>query len=109
MQLGLAASWLFVGAVFILTPKRMAQALALPDTVREGAGLVVVVLAILVAVGAITRGRTMLATLSTAAIAAVGILWSIYDISRNWIPFAYFHAGLVVLAITVLFVRVRAR
>lgn len=107
-QLGLAAAWLMTSAVYVVTPKPMAQALAMTDWIRQTLGVAVGAMALLVVVGTIGRGNAIVRA-GVAALAVSGILWSAYDFTRHWPMFAGFHAALAVLAIAILFVSNRTR
>lgn len=104
-QLALAAAWLLSAAVYIVTPKPMAQILALADGVREGLGLAMAAPALLVIVGTIVRGRTIVATIGAAVLVATGVAWTAYDVMRHWPTFALFHAALAALAVGVVLAR----
>jgi hypothetical protein len=104
-RLALAAAWLLSAAVYIATPKPMAQILAMADGVRQGLGLAMAAPALLVLVGTIVRGRTILATIGTAVLAAGGVAWTVYDVMRHWPMFALFHAALAALAVGILLAR----
>ncbi len=92
----------------MVTPRRMAEVLAMSSGMREGMGLTTALLALIVLVGAIVRRRAMLATAGIGALAVVGVVWSIFAITYHWGPFIYFYATLTALSAAIFFLRAKA-
>jgi hypothetical protein len=107
-QLCLSAAWLMAGAVYIITPPRMAAVLGMPPEAREALGIALFVSAVVVGVGALTRNnRTSIA--GVALLVLAGVAFTAYDELRHWTIFAAFDGALAILAIVLLVKHVRDR
>jgi hypothetical protein len=106
-QLGLSAAWLMSGAVYVLTPPRMAAVLGMPVATRELLGIAMFISAVVAAVGAITRSKGT-SIIGVALLAAAGISFTVYDALRHWAMFTAYDGALAIVAIVLLVIHVRS-
>jgi hypothetical protein len=107
-QLGLSAAWLMSGAVYILTPARMAAVLGIAAETREWLGIAMFASGVVAGLGAITRSKETSIT-GVALLVAAGIGFTVYDALRHWTMFAAYDGALAIFAMVLLVIPVRNR
>ncbi|HEY7981541.1 MAG TPA: hypothetical protein VID19_08640 [Candidatus Eremiobacteraceae bacterium] len=107
-QLGLSAAWLMSGAVYVLTPPRMAAVLAMPSATREVLGIAMFVSALVAGVGAITRSKGT-SIIGVILLVVAGTSFTTYDALRHWTMFTAYDGALAIVAIVLLVIHVRNR
>ena len=105
-QLGLSAAWLMSGAVYFLTPARMAAVLGIAAATREWLGVAMFVSAAVAGYGAIMRSKGISIT-GVALLVAAGIGFTVFDALRHWTMFAAYDGALAIVAIVLLVIHVR--
>jgi hypothetical protein len=105
-QLVLSAAWLMAGAVYVLTPPRMAEVLGMSAATREWLGIAMFASAVAACVGAITRSKESSIT-GVALLVVAGIGFTAYDALRHWRIFTAYDGALALLAIVLLVKHVR--
>jgi hypothetical protein len=107
-QLGLSAAWLMSGAVYMLTPARMAAVLGIASVTREWLGIAMLASGVVAGLGAITRSKGTSIT-GVALLAAAGIGFTVYDALRHWTVFTAYDGALAILAIVLFVIHARSR
>lgn len=105
-QLALSAAWLMSGAVYILTPARMAAVLGIAATTREWLGVAMFASGLIAALGAITRNKGT-SVIGVALLVAAGIGFTVYDALRHWNVFTAYDGALAIVAIVLFVIHVR--
>jgi hypothetical protein len=107
-QLALSAAWLMSGAVYILTPARMAAVLGIAAATREWLGIAMFAAGVIAGIGAITQSKGTSIT-GVALLFAAGIGFTVYDAIRHWTMFTAYDGALAIFAIVLLVIHVRDR
>jgi hypothetical protein len=107
-QLALSAAWLMSGAVYVLTPARMAAVLGITASTREWLGLAMFASGVVAGLGAITRSKGT-STIGVGLLVAAGIGFTVYDALRHWTMFTAYDGALAIVAIVLLVIHVRDR
>jgi hypothetical protein len=105
-QLALSAAWLMSGAVYILTPARMAAVLGISATTREWLGIAMFASGVVAALGAITRNKGTSLT-GVAMLVVAGIGFTAYDAHRHWNIFTAYDGALAIVAMILFIIHVR--
>ena len=107
-QFILSSSWLFVGGIYMLTPRRMAEVLGMPSGMREAMGFATALPALVLLVATVVPRRALLAPACMGALTVIGCLWLTLAITRHWGPFVYFYAILTAFSAATIFLRAKA-
>jgi hypothetical protein len=105
-QLGLSAAWLMAGAVYVLTPPRMAAVLGMATATRDWLGIAMLASALVAGAGAITRSQRT-SIIGVALLVVAGIAFTAYDTLRHWTVFTAYDGALAIVAIVLLVNHVR--
>ena len=105
-QLGLAASWLMAGAVYVFTPPRMAAALGILPQARISLGVAMFVSAVIAAVGAIAPSKQT-SILGVALLAIIGASFTAYYAFRHFALFTAYDGAIVLVAVLLIVNHVR--
>ena len=94
------------GAVYVLTPPRMAAVLGMPAATREWLGIAMFASAVVAGGGAVTWSKGTSIT-GVALLVVAGIAFTMYDALRHWTIFTAYDGALAILAIVLLVIHVR--
>jgi hypothetical protein len=107
-QFALSAAWLMSGAVYVLTPARMAAVLGIAAATREWLGIAMFASGVVAALGAITRSNGT-SIIGVGLLVGAGIGFTVYDALRHWTMFTAYDGALAIFAIVLLVIHVRDR